>query len=107
MKISLQQADIEQAIKKYVASMGIARPVDRIEFNVSRKGGTSIEAEIDMADPALQTNNESPVAVSAVEPETEQKEPEPAKTEPPFDPDTAEPANDTPSVEATSRSLFG
>lgn len=50
MQIQLKQNDIELAIRQYMAKMGIARNVENIEFTVTRKGGTTITAEIELAD---------------------------------------------------------
>lgn len=50
MNIQLNQADIEAAIRSYVARMGISKTVDDIDFNVSRKGGTRIDAEITLSE---------------------------------------------------------
>lgn len=50
MQIQLKQNDIELAIRQYMTKMGIARNVENIEFTVTRKGGTTITAEIELAD---------------------------------------------------------
>lgn len=50
MQIQLNQSDIETAVRNYVSAMGITRQIDEIQFTVSRKGGQSVEAEIDLAD---------------------------------------------------------
>jgi len=123
MQILLSQNDIETAVRNYVSAMGISRPVNEIQFSVSRKGGQSIEAEIDLADctgasrpqpEAVPEKTEAPA--KKADTETADKapaaeEPEPATTEPPFTPDAkdAESANDSEEEEPTteSKSLFG
>lgn len=127
MQIQLNQNDIETAVRNYVSAMGITRSVDEIQFSVSRKGGQSIEAEIDLADctggarPSTPSGPDStPGPRKAPEPVAEPEpveEPEPVKDEAPFTPDQdAEPANEvaedtvedgTAEEPAKGKSLFG
>lgn len=99
MQIQLNQNDIETAVRNYVSAMGISRPIDEIQFNVSRKGGQSIEAEIDLADctggarpqPSVSGQTSEPVKTGtqpAAEPAPEKdEEPEQAEEPAPFTPD--------------------
>jgi len=117
MEIHLNEADIKTAIKRYVADMGIARPIDNVDFTVKRQGGTTVEAEIELADPSAEPRTAQTRPVREVS-ETQdagtdevpaEKEPEPAQTEPPFEPDAKQDAvNDSEEEEPTSesKSLF-
>jgi len=99
MQIQLNQNDIETAVRNYVSAMGISRPIDEIQFNVSRKGGQSIEAEIDLADctggarpqPSVSGQTSEPVNTGtqpAAEPAPEKaEESEQAEDPAPFTPD--------------------
>ena len=79
MQIQLNQSDIETAVRNYVSAMGITRQIDEIQFSVSRKGGQSIEAEIDLAD----CTGGGRVREAAPEPRTaEQAASKPEKAEP-------------------------
>lgn len=110
MEIHLNEADIKTAIKRYVADMGIVRPIDNVDFTVKRQNGTSIEAEIVLADPSAEPHTAESRSVRGVTDEvSEEKEPEPAPTEPPFEPDTTEEAKNDATEEgpvAESKSLF-
>ncbi len=133
MKLSINQDDIEQAIRDYVASKGITTPVRAINFAVSRRGGFALSADVQVSEVSVAPVAETPEPVAEAVPEVEAPqtkprakpkavvkaepeatEPEPATTEPPFTPDTQEAsANDA--VEAptktetapSSKSLFG
>lgn len=48
IQIQLTQADIEAAIRDYLVKVGMTSPVDTINFAVSRKGGQTIDANIDL-----------------------------------------------------------
>lgn len=120
MEIHLNQADIETAIKRYVAEMGISRPIDNVDFTVRRQGGNTVEAEIKMVDPSTEARTAdqaagtdsttgAPTESKPATDQTEEAEPEPAKTEPPFEPDAdADAVNDSEEEEPTSesKSLF-
>lgn len=49
MQIQLKQADIEQAIKNYVASIGVTRSVESIDFTMGRKD-SGLTAAIEVSD---------------------------------------------------------
>lgn len=49
MQIQLKQADIEQAIKSYVASIGVTRSVESIDFTMGRKD-SGLTAAIEVSD---------------------------------------------------------
>jgi len=133
INITMDQASIETAIKDYVAKNGIDGPVQEVKFTISRKGGTSVDAEIILGTGAVTSPDavEAPVA-AVVKPAPKEKpvtkpaskvasseptkpvvddgEPEPTHvkmedTTPPFDVDTV---NDSTVEEpAQSKSLFG
>ena len=131
IQISLTQEDIETAIREYVSRAGMTSDHADVVFTVTRKGGQSIEASIDLsndsadkpiAEPAkkdtkpAKTEKSKAFSKSEELPPKEEKveesaeEPEPATTEPPFDPDKdTESANDSTETEPTkeSRKLFG
>lgn len=103
MQIQLNQPDLEQAVRDFVAKMGIARPVNEITFATTRTP-PGITAEIQLTDPAadkaagpVNRAAEDKVAsiratrVSTVREETQaSNEPEPAgEQEAPFVPDAA------------------
>jgi len=117
MEIHLNEADIKTAIKRYVADMGIARPIDNVDFTVKRQGGTTVEAEIELADPSAEPHTASDRPVHEVGETqdtgaaevTDKEEPEPAQTESPFEPDGKQDGvNDFEEEEPTSesKSLF-
>lgn len=68
IKLSINQGDIEQAIRDYVIAKGITTPVRAISFSVSRRGGTAVSAEVEVS--------EAPTEVVQAEPEA--PEPKPA-----------------------------
>ena len=49
MQIQLKQSDIEQAIKNYVAAIGVNREVSEINFTMGRKT-TGLLADIEVSD---------------------------------------------------------
>lgn len=49
MEITLPQTELELAVKQYVASSGIARPISNMRFSHSRKGEASTIVEIELA----------------------------------------------------------
>lgn len=97
MEITLQQPEVELALKNYLKTMGINRTVSEINFTQSRKGGASTVAEI-----TLQALGDKPLEVDEVaddNPFVESKAEEPAATE-----------ETTPEVveeEPASTSIFG
>jgi len=104
MQIQLNQSDIETAVRNYVSAMGISRPIDEIQFSVSRKGGQSIEAEIDLADCTGRARPQYEIGDTVGEPvaagNAEATEPAPEKGE---EPEQAEdPAPFTPDEEASN-----
>jgi hypothetical protein len=136
MEIHIRQKDIEKAIKDYVAKMGLNRGVQSIQFNISRKGGTTVDAEIQMAELGdvaetvevpVEASKPTPTKTSAPQAEPAkaeavpdkpakaakpEKTPEPAKEEdePPFEPDQKANAVNDSQAEAPakeSKSLFG
>lgn len=112
IQVQLNQADIETAIKDYLAKVGMTSQVDTINFTTSGgKGKQTVSASIDLSAGGM-TLNTPPVEEPApkAEPKSEKKEPEPTPTEPPFEPDAQEEsANDSTEAEPTteSKSLFG
>jgi hypothetical protein len=109
MQITLNQNDIEQAIRQYVTKMGITRPIDEINFTQTRTGGVKIGAEIELIDPdtvntseAKPAANEStPRSVKAVEKVEEPKQEASEEV-------TEEPAPQEDEAPVTeSKSLFG
>ena len=70
INITMDQASIEQAIKDYVAKNGIDSPVQEVKFTISRKGGTSVDAEIILGTGAVNTEANVPEAVEAPVEET-------------------------------------
>ncbi|WP_289100968.1 hypothetical protein [uncultured Marinobacter sp.] len=123
IQIQLSQADIEAAIRDYLVKVGMTSPVDTINFTVSRKGGQTIEAGIDLSPEEAST---APVTEAPKEPvkrapkakaepiqapDPAEAEPEPAVTEPPFDPDTPDTekaaANEETDEAPRGKSLFG
>jgi hypothetical protein len=131
VQIQLEQADIEQAIRDYVAANGISSPVNEVKFNVTRKGGTGIEADVQLGDadaaqtveqaaPAKVADSTKPSKPAPKKAEKPAPTPEPIKEEDdkvPFDADAeektpskdTESANDSTEAEPTkeSRKLFG
>ena len=134
VQIQLEQADIEQAIRDYVAANGISSPVNEVKFNISRKGGTTIEADVQLGDadaaqtadqaaPAKVADSSKPAKPAPKKTEKVEKSdptPEPVKEEDdkvPFDVDAEEktPSKDTESANNSteaeptkeSRKLFG
>ena len=65
INITMDQASIEQAIKDYVAKNGIDSPVQEVKFTITRKGGTSVDAEIILGTGAVNTEANVPEAVEA------------------------------------------
>jgi hypothetical protein len=49
MQLTLKQQDIETAITKYIASMGITGNVTEITFSHARKGGANTVAEVSIS----------------------------------------------------------
>lgn len=125
MKIqaTMDQSSIEEAIRDYVAKQGIPSPIQEVKFTVTRKGGTSIDAEIIFGNEAVTTsapdegpsNSEAtpdkraPSKKKSPEPDAEPEGKEEPETKPPFEPDNDEEAvNDSTEEEpAQSKSLFG
>jgi len=132
INITMDQASIETAIKDYVAKNGIDSPVQEVKFTISRKGGTSVDAEIILGTAAVNEEAIVPeaaeVPVNAVkeipktkpaakakgfepaEPFADPKEPSPdhvkmEDTTPPFDVDAVN--DSTVDEPAQSKSLFG
>jgi len=91
MQITLQQTDIEQAIRNYVTEMGISRDVSEIVFSHARKGGGNTTADITIA----------PLGVTATSPTTIVKEEDSKKSHP----DVVN--NEETEVEEESASIFG
>ena len=133
INITMDQASIEQAIKDYVAKNGIDSPVQEVKFTITRKGGTSVDAEIILGTGAVNTEANVPEAVETpvedvrkakpdpktpskakgfepTKPVDDPEEPSPdhvkmEDTTPPFDVDAV---NDSTEEEpAQSKSLFG
>lgn len=96
MQIQLKQRDIEHAIAQYLASQGITRPVQDVTFTVSRKGGTTIDADVELADAARVTPTYDQADVpeanrtEAVIPEVKEAVAEVNAEEPPFESDESE-----------------
>jgi hypothetical protein len=65
INITMDQPSIEQAIKDYVAKNGIDSPVQEVKFTITRKGGTSVDAEIILGTGAVKTEANVPEAVEA------------------------------------------
>ena len=121
IQIRLTQEDIETAIRDYLAKAGMSSPVDTINFTVSRKGGQSIEADIDLSPEAASTAQvavpSKPVKRTTAKAEEkaevpEAVEPEVTEDTPPFVPDNKEPAaNETVAEQEDDaprgKSLFG
>jgi len=131
IQISLTQEDIETAIREYVARAGMTSDNAEVNFTVTRKGGQTIEASIDLSNGSADKSAAEPEKKDTKPAKTEKaksfsksedlppkeekveesaEEPEPAPTEPPFDPDKdTESANDSTEAESTkeSRKLFG
>lgn len=99
MLIQLNQSDIEIAIRQYINKMGMTRPVDEITFTQSRKGGTSIQADIELIDPEVTEVRSKPVVVSEND-EVVAPEPEAVTEEEPEAIEEEAPAKE-------SKSLFG
>jgi hypothetical protein len=49
----MNQESIEEAIRNYVANNGISSSLQKIKFTVTRKGGTSIDAEVILGNEAV------------------------------------------------------
>ena len=49
MQITLQQADIEAALKLYIRQSGLTQDVEKISFTKKRQGGFSIAADVTLA----------------------------------------------------------
>jgi len=80
INITMDQASIETAIKDYVAKNGIDSPVQEVKFTISRKGGTSVDAEIILGTAAV--NEEAIVPEAAEVPVNPVKSVSKAKPEP-------------------------
>jgi len=65
INITMDQASIETAIKDYVAKNGIDSPVQEVKFTISRKGGTSVDAEIILGTGAVTSPVSTPEPVEA------------------------------------------
>ena len=65
INITMDQASIETAIKDYVAKNGIDSPVQEVKFTITRKGGTSVDAEIILGTGAVAPAANVPEAVDA------------------------------------------
>jgi len=120
INITMDQSSIEEAIRDYVAKNGITSPVQEVKFTVTRKGGTSIDAEVILGSgavneavtqPTVEDTPAAPVkrtaptpdkpkAKAVVEPTpVDEADPDNVKMEaedtPPFEPNvTAEAGND-------------
>lgn len=111
MQITLNQNDIEQAIRQYVTKMGITRPIDEISFTQTRKEGTQVGAEIELVDP---DTVKAPTEVKTTRAVEEKPKAEKAPLEPVVDKDESsfvvekdpEPQDDE-APEVESKSLFG
>ncbi len=69
MKLSIDQDDIEQAIRDYVATKGITTPVRAIHFTVSRKGGFALAADVQVSEVPATPVAETPEPVAEEAPE--------------------------------------
>ena len=102
MEITLPQQELELAVKKYVASSGIERPISNMRFSHSRKGEASTIVEIELAPingtviETIQVPEENPFVATQKEPTPEVPE-EAAEEESPF-------VEDEP---ASENSIFG
>jgi hypothetical protein len=74
INITLDQASIETAIKDYVVKNGIDSPVKEVKFTITRKGGTSVDAEVILGTDAVKPEANVPEDVQAPE-EIAQEEP--------------------------------
>lgn len=62
MNLTLSQDDIETAVRIYINKMGINSTVESVNFSTARKGGFSIEAEVEIA--PIQIANHSAVSTA-------------------------------------------
>jgi hypothetical protein len=55
IQVTMDQQAITEAIRDYVVKNGMTSPVQDVEFTVTRKGGTSISAEVILGNDAVTT----------------------------------------------------
>jgi len=67
INITMDQPSIEEAIRDYVAKNGITSPVQEVKFTVTRKGGTSIDAEVILGSGAVNETTPEPEAANTPE----------------------------------------
>jgi hypothetical protein len=132
IQVTMNQQAITEAIRDYVVKNGMTSPVQDVEFTVTRKGGTSISAEVILGNDAVTTGvgqakpgadktvvSKRPPAAAKTpvepvkEPEVETPEvaevpaPVEAEEKPPFDVDDEAENDSTKEEPALSKKLFG
>lgn len=50
MQITLQQRDIEAALRQYMAAQGIRADVESVDFSMARKSGNALSALVTLSD---------------------------------------------------------
>lgn len=134
IQVTMNQEAITEAIRDYVVKNGMTSPVQDVEFTVTRKGGTSISAEVILGNDAVTTgvdqakpgtdktvvSKRPPAPRKTTEPAAQPepvKEPEPeavevaapveAEEKPPFDVDEPAENDSTEDEPVLSKKLFG
>ena len=86
MKITINQDELEVAVRDYVAKMGLTLPVGNIDFTAARSQGNQIVTEIELSEREVPVDS-TPVLrkpeLAAVVPETKAAKPTSTKAEAP------------------------
>jgi hypothetical protein len=66
MQISLKQRELEEAVRMYVASTGISRPLGEITF-IGGRGDNGTTAEVEVTDALLGNTKEAALKTNVVD----------------------------------------
>jgi len=110
MNITLQQSELESAIREHIANMGIKLPVNDITFTATR-GATGITADVEVGALPQTSANDGPTPRLATVDTSSASAPKAENA--PATPETSEASNDSSDAEAgdsgtgEGKSLFG
>lgn len=97
MDIQIKQAELEIAVRQYVAAMGITAPINSVSFN-STRNPTGIVAAVDVGQPtAVATGTATPTVALVAETSEETEDASEAEQEPEAT-DDQEPVNGKSSI---------
>ena len=102
MQIQMNQNSIEEAVKNYIAAMGITLPINDVAFTMTRTNGGGIIAEVDLEDLLSTPKQETQVTPQATYVEQKEVKAAPKKVTKPVEEVKAEPVAEKAPEEPTA-----